>query len=91
MGFLSSFFHGIVRPSAQAALSAAPIPGLVAIAELLAAIFILCDNVPQNKPVPSISYFHHSLTRQQELRPSTGSEMSRLVQCFGAVREGAHP
>ena len=91
MGFLSTFFHSIIRPSAQAALSSAPIPGLVAVAELLAAIFILCDNVPQNKQVPSISHFYHSLTRQQELRPSTSPEMSGLVQRLGAVREGAHP
>ncbi len=56
MGFFSTLFNGFLRSGSQGAASVIGIPGLAAAAELLVAIVIICDNVPQNKCVHEPSH-----------------------------------
>lgn len=55
MAFFQSLFSTIAKTGAQVASAAGPIPGLGAIGEIITAIIILCDGVPQNRYDPSLA------------------------------------
>ena len=64
MVFFPSFLSAIAKSGAQVAAAAGPIPGLGAVGEIITAIILLCDAVPQNRYSPiSIPRFFHSPTR----------------------------
>ena len=50
MGAIFSLF---AKPAMQIATSAAPMPGMAAVADLLSVIIVLCETVPQNRHVLS--------------------------------------
>lgn len=65
MVFFPSFLSAIAKSGAQVAAAAGPIPGLGAVGEIITAIILLCDAVPQNRYSPiSIPRFFsvHSLS-----------------------------
>ncbi|KAK2465787.1 hypothetical protein APHAL10511_002331 [Amanita phalloides] len=47
--FFATIFHGLLRAGTQAPASILPIPGLVAVSELLSTVVLLCESVPQNR------------------------------------------
>ena len=54
---MGAIFSAFTKPVVQVAAVAAPIPGMGAVADILAAIILLCETVPQNKCVPYLSLF----------------------------------
>jgi hypothetical protein len=54
MVFFQALFSTIAKTGGQVAAAAGPIPGLGAIGEIITAIIILCDGVPQNRYGPSL-------------------------------------
>ena len=49
MVFFPAFLSAIAKSGSQVAAAAGPIPGLGAVGEIITAIIILCDGVPQNR------------------------------------------
>ncbi len=75
---MGAIFSAFAKPVVQVSVAAAPIPGMGAVADVLAVIVILCDTVPQNKCVALSLYSRRNsyLTVPQKCCSSLGSKMS---------------
>ena len=88
---MGAIFSAFAKPVVQVAAVAAPIPGMGAVADILAAIILLCETVPQNKCVPYLSILDEILTIQLFRRSPLGSKMSTSLQIFKAIQEETSP
>ena len=52
---MGAIFSAFAKPVVQVTAAVVPIPGMGAVADVLAAVVILCDTVPQNKCVSYLS------------------------------------
>ncbi|KAF8351816.1 kinase-like domain-containing protein [Amanita rubescens] len=91
---MGAIFSAFAKPVVQITAAVVPIPGMGAVADVLAAVVILCDTVPQNKNAARhlaqrCQHLYRSL-KQYEKKPlpnSTVQYRTDVFECLVQVRD----